>query len=54
MLKTSMIILCIIFSLASCDWLMQDSDKNFKEESSEVTTGEETDDKTPGDGVPSY
>jgi len=49
-----LIILCIFFSLASCDWLMQDSDKNSNEETSEVTTGDGAKDAPPGDGVPSY
>jgi len=49
-----LIMLFVFFSLTSCNWLMQDSDKNSNEETSETTAGEETKNAPPGDGVPSY
>lgn len=49
-----LLLLFVIFSVASCDWLMQDSDKNSADETSEVGKADEANEEPPGDGVPSY
>ena len=39
--------------MASCDWLVQDSDTN-NQETSEVGIADEANEEPPGDGVPDY
>lgn len=48
-----LLLLFVIFSVASCDWLVQDSDTN-NQETSEVGKADEANEEPPGDGVPSY
>ncbi len=48
------LLICLFLSIASCDWLMQDSDKNSTQEINEVGKADEANEEPPGDGVPDY
>ena len=48
------LLLLIALSLGACDWLMQDSDKNSTDETSEVGRADEANEEPPGNGVPDY
>ena len=51
---SAFLLLLMVLSLGACDWLMQDSDKNSSDETSEVKRADDTGDEPPGDGVPDY
>ena len=48
------LLLLTSLSLGSCDWLMQDSDKDSKDETSEVEKSDEPGDQPPGGGISDY
>ena len=44
----------VLLASVSCDWLMQDSDKNRVDENGKVERADDSGEEPPGDGVPDY